>query len=63
MDLNIHDDGVKPPSSLEWRSSVEDNLGPVYTTVEKSTGHKKKRRGVSQLWLVEMQLLTGGCLH
>jgi hypothetical protein len=35
--------------------------GPVYTTVEKSTGHEKK--GVSQLWLVKMQLLTGGCLH
>ena len=27
------------------------NLGPVYTTVEKSTGHEKK--GISQLWLVE----------
>jgi hypothetical protein len=26
-------------------------LGPVYTTLEKSTGHEKK--GVSQLWLVE----------
>ena len=26
-------------------------LGPVYTTVEKSTGHVKK--GVSQLWLVK----------
>ena len=31
------------------------NLGPVYTTVEKSTGHEKK--GISQLWLVENAIL------
>ena len=33
------------------RRRVFGNLGPVYTTVEKSTGHEKK--GVSQSWLVE----------
>ena len=35
--------------------------GPVYTTVEKSTGHEKK--GVSQLWLVENAILDRWVLH
>jgi hypothetical protein len=39
-------------SNCQWCLSMnEQYLGPVYTTVEKSTGHEKK--GVSQLWLVE----------
>ena len=35
-------------------------LGPVYTTVEKSTGHEK-RAFLNCDWL-KMQLLTGGCV-
>ena len=36
-------------SVLLWNFHIV--LGPIYTTVEKSTGHEKN--GVSQLWLVE----------
>ena len=35
--------------------------GPVYTTVEKSTGHEKK--AFLNCGWSKMQLLTGGCLH
>jgi hypothetical protein len=38
-------------SNVGHQNWVPSYLGPVYTTVEKSTGHEKK--GVSQLWLVE----------
>ena len=37
------------------------NEGPVYTTVEKATGHEK-RAFLNCDWL-KMQLLTYGCLH
>jgi hypothetical protein len=38
-------------ASSQHMTSLAWSLGPVYTTVEKSTGHENK--GVSRLWLVE----------
>ena len=38
------------------------HLGLVYTTVDKSTDHEKKRAFLNCDWS-KMQLLSGGCLH
>ena len=50
VDVDAHEFAYIP--GQRWViSNGKCPLGPVYTTVRKSTGHEKK--GVSQLWLVE----------